>query len=209
MNLIKRIRNYVGGGDPVPEARSLTAARVHAQRTITRTVHFGMELRESQLNIAEHSANVAVVAQSIAERMNISEPDAYVLQIAAELHEVGMYGIDPAVLLKPGPYSPEELRAVRAQAKVSAQVAGLMNGPRVARLIEYQYENYSEISNDLRDDPDQLLAGILRIADVTVAVTNPRPYQDPLSVHARRKLLLSGAGTRFHPIAVEHAIAAG
>jgi HD-GYP domain-containing protein (c-di-GMP phosphodiesterase class II) len=183
----------------------LDDARSHAQRTITRALAFGMEAREVEMQIVEHSALVSMVSGELGERMHISEADAYVLKTAAELHEVGMFGISPELLMRSTEYSADELALVRGQAKVSGDLAALMHGPRVGRLIEHQYDDY-DAPEEGPEDPDRLLAGILRVADAIAAVTSPRPYQMALSLLERGLMLQRGAGTRFHPLAVESAM---
>ena len=129
------------------------------------------------------------------------------LQVAARLHEVGVFGVPPELLHRPAPLSEEELETVRGQARVSAGVARLIHPPRVAELIENQYEDHRKLAEgDRIGDRDVLLAGILRVADVYAAVTWPRPYQDPMPAPFRDELLRAGAGTRFHPLAVESAL---
>lgn len=206
MNPVLRLYNHLIGIPIIPEGPTLAAARGHAQRTVTTTIMFGMDMKESQLGILEHSAQVAMIAGWLGERMDVSEPDAYVLRTAAELHEVGMFGVDPALLMQTSPLSPEELATVRSQALVSARLAATMHGPRVALLIEGQYDDHAAQEGET-NDPDRLLAGILRVADVIAAVRNPRPYQDALTLQQQERLLQRGSGTRFHPLAVQYAMA--
>lgn len=187
------------------EASALSRSHAHAQRSISRAVAFAMEVRESELQIVEHSARVAMISEALGVRMNISEADAFILRTAAELHEVGMYTIPPALLTQSEPYTLEQLATVRGQARVSADLAGVMHGPRVGRLIEHQYEDY-DFKPECGWDPDQLLAGILRVADVIAAVTHPRPYQAALSTVDRESMLRCGSGNRFHPSAVQAAM---
>lgn len=207
MSWIQRLLDMTTGGSRsqhYPE-HAVTVARVHARRTITRTVAFGLELRDAQLEIIEHSALTAMLCGSLGKRLLISEGDAHILRTAAELHEVGMFGISPELLMRPTPLTQAELARVRGQAKVSAEIAATMHHPRVALLIEHQYDDFASLGKKL-SGTDLLLAGILRVADTVAAVTRPRPYQDPMSVEERARMLESGAGSRFHPMAVEGAV---
>lgn len=206
MNPVLRLYNHLIGIPIIAEGPTFAEARGHAQRTVTTTIMFGMELREAELGILEHCALVAMIAGWLGERMSISEPDAYVLRTAAELHEVGMFAIDPALLMQPGRLSPEQLATVRSQAAVSARIAATMHGPRVGRLIQGQYDDHDARVGE-STDPDQILAGILRVADVIAAVRTPRPYQEALTLQQQELLLARGAGTTFHPLAVQYAMA--
>jgi HD-GYP domain-containing protein (c-di-GMP phosphodiesterase class II) len=184
---------------------SLDAARDHTARTITRTVTHAIRVREQQLEVIEHSALVTVLCTLLARTEGLYEADTYILETAAELHEVGMFTVSPDLLKRPAPLSMDELATVRHQAKVSADLAAMMHHPRVARLIEHQYTDFSIARFEL-SDADLLLAGILRVADTIAAVTRPRPYQNSMPLEKRAQLLISGAGRRYHPVAVQCAL---
>lgn len=208
MTWIQRLFDrVVGTSSPggTPGERKLEEERDRTRQTILRTLEFGVEVRDAELEVIEHSALVSVLCGSFGRRMNLSEADLYILETAARLHETGMLAVPPALLLRPTPLSPEELEQVRGQARISAALAGLMHHPRVARLIEYQYDDYVALSDRLPES-DLLLAGLFRVADVVAAVTRPRPYQDPLPRSLQARILQSGAGTRFHPLAVRCAL---
>lgn len=207
MSWMQRLIDRVTAG-PDPELSlgpSLEEERERTHQTILRTVSFGLEVREAELEIVEHCALVSILCGSLGRLVDLPESEAYVLQTAAQLHEVAMFAVPAELLLKSTPLSPEELETVRRQAKASAELAAIMHHPRVARLIEHQYDDYAALSDRLPES-DLLLAGILRVADVVAAVTRPRHYQDPLPLEARALMLESGAGTRFHPLAVRCAL---
>jgi len=208
MTWIQRLFGWVTGTSAPgsdPGERKLAEERDRTRRAILRALEFGVEVREAELEIIEHSALVAMLCESLGERTSLPESDLYVLQTAARLHEAGMFAVPSSLLLRPTALSPEELEQVRGQAKISAALAGIMHHPRVARLIEYQYDDYVMLSDRL-PEADLLLAGLLRVADVIAAVTRPRPYQDPLPRKLQARLLEGGAGTRFHPLAVRCAL---
>lgn len=185
----------------VDEERDLT------ERALATALVFGLSVRDAALGVIDHSARVALVAERIAERAGIHDADRYVLQLAARLHELGMFAVPSDLLGRRAPLDASELDTVRGQARISAEVARLVHPPRVAGLIEHQYDDYRAIAEGTElEDRDVLLAGILRVADVFAAVTWPRPYQDPMPAEFREELLQSGAGTRFHPRAVRSAM---
>lgn len=194
-----------------PAATSLRSAvaeeRELTERTMATAVVFGLGVRDAALGVIDHSARVALVAERIADRAGIHDADRYILQLAARLHEIGMFAVPSDLLGRPAPLTTAELATIRGQARISGEVARLVHPPRVAGLIEHQYEDHRRIAEGTGlEDRDVLLAGILRVADVFAAVTWPRPYQDPMPAEIREELLQSGAGTRFHPRAVSSAM---
>ena len=203
--ILRLLQPFVGGAGTEPSlVRTMEAAQVHANRTIMRTITFGLDRRNAQLEIVEHSALVATLCRSLGREAKISEADAFILETAAELHEVGMFAVSPALLMRSGPLTLEELGSVRAQATVSAELAAYMHHPRVALLIEHQYSDFA--SGIPLANSDLLLAGILRVADTIAAVTRPRPYQDPMPIDERALLLITGSGQQYHPVAVDSAL---
>ena len=208
MSRIERWVRRVSGAERTRSgARPCISRRQQARttRTMARTLGFGLEMRDAELNIVEHCTLVAELCVRLGRLLRISEADAYILETAARLHEIGMFTIPPALLKRAAPLSPEELARVRSQARVSAEIAATMHHPRVVQLIEHQYDDYTELAGKF-DESDLLLAGILRVADLIAAVTHPRPYTVGLPCERRTQLLQSGAGTRFHPAAVRCAL---
>ena len=198
----------LAGAEPPPlygGEGSRKEERARTNRTIVRTLAFGLEVRDAELDIVEHCTLVADLCGTLGQLLRVSLADAYILDTAARLHEVGMFSVPASLLKRDAPLTEAELTLVRSQAKLSADIAATMHHPRVVRLIEHQYDDYAELAGKL-EEPDLLLAGIFRVADLIAAVTRPRPYQRPLPWEGRAQLLRGGAGTQFHPRAVEGAL---
>lgn len=193
---------------PVSLGSLVDEERVSTERTMGAALVFGLGVADAKLHVTDHCARVSLVAEWIAQRAGINDADRYVLQLAARLHELGMFAVPPELLDRPAPLTRAELETVRSQARLSARVARLVHPPRVASLIENQYEDHRRIAGgDRLGERDVLLAGILRVADVFAAVTWPRPYQDPMPAQMREEMLQSGVGVRYHPLAVDCALA--
>lgn len=207
MNTMHRWVRRMSGAQTQTDAPGLISKdqRTRTTRTMSQTLAFGLEVRDSELNIVEHCSLVAELCERLGRLMRISEADAYILETAARIHEIGMFTIPATLLKRAAPLSPEELARVRSQAQISAQIAATMHHPRVVELIEHQYDDYTELAGKM-DERNLLLAGILRVADIIAAVTRPRPYTAGLPWEMRAQLLQSGAGTRFHPAAVRCAL---
>lgn len=199
------VRHDVGDGvDPSELESHLRGARSR----ILDAFELALQAREPQLGLMDHAARVAMVAGRIAEAMGIGDGDRYILNTAAQLHEMGMLSLPAELIERRGTLSPQELQWVRGQARVSADIARAAYHPRIALLIENQYRDHAELRRDGLSERDLVLAGIFRVADVFATVTWPRPYQAAMSPPTRSHLLQSGAGTRFDPLAVHAALSA-
>ena len=196
---------YGGSVDGTVESGFAPKESLRVKKSMTSAFVFGLEVRDAEMGIVGHCAAVAMLARSLGAIMDISESDAYILDTAAQLHEVGMFAIPPDLLKRSSPLTLEELERIRSQAQISAEIAGMMHHPRVRSLIEHQYDDHAELEGVLPPE-DLLLAGILRVADVLAATTWPRPYQAALPRESRAQLLRLGAGSRFHPLAARLAL---
>jgi response regulator RpfG family c-di-GMP phosphodiesterase len=156
-----------------------------------------------------HATRVAALCRRVAEALHLSEERVDLLETAAMLHEIGKAGVPLELLHKTGPLSPEELEQIRGHAKTGAGiVAGVPALRRAAPLIEHQGTDYAELGEHLEPAaPEHLLAGILRVVDAYDAMCSPRSYRGAMPREYGEETLRAGAGTRFHPQAVEALLA--
>lgn len=169
----------------------------HALRVALRT-------REPIRELVAHSTRVLVLVDWLSSELGIGETEFEHLQLAAQLHEVGMIAVPLRLLQNPGPLTPAELARVRDQAVIGAEIVRSYHSPRTAHLIECQYVPHGELLSRFPDgSTDLLLAGILRVADVFDTMGHPRPYQRSSSVQERVEELRRGTGERYHPVVVD------
>lgn len=134
------------------------------------------------------------------------------LRRSAPLHDVGKVGIPDAILLKPGPLTPEE-RRVMEQHPVIGKVTldrAIESFPghtflSMAATIAYQHHerwNGSGYPRGLAGDRIALEARIVALADAYDAITVRRPYEDARSHGQAVERITRDAGTHFDPAVV-------
>ncbi|HKP76242.1 MAG TPA: HD domain-containing phosphohydrolase, partial [Longimicrobiaceae bacterium] len=153
-----------------------------------------------------HAARVAGLCRQVGAALRLDAEQAELLETAAVLHEIGKASVPLELLHKTEPLSPDELERIRAHARVGADIVrGVPTLTRVAPLIEHQGTDYANLPADT--DPPvaelKLLAGILRVVDVWDAMVSARSYREAMPLEYCEQTLRTGAGTRFHPAAVE------
>jgi response regulator RpfG family c-di-GMP phosphodiesterase len=152
-----------------------------------------------------HATRVAELCRSVGTELRLAEEQIGLLETAALLHEIGKASVPLELLHKTAPLSAGELERIRAHAKVGADIVrGVPALARVAPVIEHQGTDYADLQ--ARQDPrvpELMLAGILRVVDVWDAMVSARSYRGAMPPEYCERTLRSGAGTRFHPGAVE------
>jgi response regulator RpfG family c-di-GMP phosphodiesterase len=153
-----------------------------------------------------HAARVADLCSRVGAELRLDQEQAELLETAALLHEIGKASVPLELLHKTAPLSAGELERIRAHARVGADIVrGIPTLTRVAPLIEHQGTDYAALPADA-DPPTPgfaLLAGILRVVDAWDAMESARSYRGAMPPEYGNETLRSGAGTRFHPVAVE------
>ena len=172
------------------------------EQAMTSTFARTLAMRSTTSQIVEHSRRVVALVAAIGDLVEVRGPEWERLQLAARLHEIGMITVPTDLLTRRSQLSPAELDAVRAQARMGAEMVRVSHNAETARLIERQYDDYRYLRRSVLDSRELLLAGILRIADVYDAMVMPRPYQEPVPEGRLRQVLRIGSGTKFHPAAV-------
>jgi putative two-component system response regulator len=132
-----------------------------------------------------HCQRLAHYASALGRTLGLDEDDVAALESGGFLHDVGKVGIPDAVLLKPGPLSPEEYDLMKQHTLIGDRLCGELRLLRKVRpIVRHHHERLdgSGYPDQLRGDAIPLLAQIMGIADVFDALTTNRPYKAPFPV---------------------------
>jgi putative two-component system response regulator len=131
-----------------------------------------------------HCERLAHYAVELGKALGLGAEDLRALDRGGYLHDVGKIGVPDAVLLKPGPLTPEEMATMRRHTVIGdTLVAPLQSLRRVRPIIRHHHEwlDGRGYPDGLRGDEIPLLARIVAIVDVYDALTTDRPYRAALS----------------------------
>ncbi|SDF28043.1 HD-GYP domain-containing protein [Sporolituus thermophilus] len=156
--------------------------------------------------IYRHSAGVAVLAGKIASKLVWSEKEAYYIELASLLHDIGKIGMPDAVLGKPGSLTPEEWELMRRHPDIGADIIADIPGMvSVADIVRHHHERW-----DGRGYPAGLAgaaiplgARIVAVADSFQAMVSDRPYRARRSAIQAMQEIKAAAGSQFDPAVVE------
>ena len=131
---------------------------------------------------AGHSRRVTEYALAIAQKMGLGQKELDNLNYAALLHDIGKIGIRDDVLLKNGPFTPEERAEMNSHPQKTKDILDKFYFPRALRHVPQIAASHHEKVNGkgypmgLTGDQLPLGSKIIAVADVFDALTSPRDY---------------------------------
>ena len=186
------------------QAESLAVALSSVIEVVGRTV----ELRDPYT--AGHQRRVALLAEQIARRCNMSESDVEDIRIAALMHDVGKVTLPAEILSKPGRLTGPEYELVKNHALAGYEIVKTahMREP-IAEMI-YQHQERCDGSGyprGLRADELHPGSKVIMVADVVEAMASHRPYRPAIGMPEAIAEIEDGAGTRYDAAVVAACIA--
>jgi HD-GYP domain-containing protein (c-di-GMP phosphodiesterase class II) len=152
-----------------------------------------------------HSDRVTRYSLLLAHEMDLPTPFMEILQISAQLHDVGKIGIEDHILKKPGALTAEEFEVMKTHTTRGAnllrpvtQLAEMLPG------IELHHESLDGrgYPYGLQGDQIPLLARVIAVADTFDALTTTRPYQNAHTPEQALQIVQNLAGKRLDPAVV-------
>src|SRR6202451_3224634 len=152
-----------------------------------------------------HSDRVTRYSLLLAKEMDLPAPFMEILQISAQLHDVGKIGIEDHILRKPGALTAEEFEVMKTHTTKGANI--LRPVTQLAEMlpgIELHHEALDGrgYPYGLQGDQIPLLARIIAVADTFDALTTNRPYQTAHTPEEALKIIQNLAGKRLDPVPV-------
>ena len=162
--------------------------------------------------LAGHSRGVANLAAAAARVAGYPGDDVAVLRRAGLIHDLGRLGVSNAIWDKPGPVTEAESERIRLHPYLTDRMlarVGALTGSREIAARHHERLDGSGYPRGLTaaslTPPDRLLAA----ADAYHAMTEPRPYRDPLGPgQASRQLRAEVTAGRLDSQAAEAVLAA-
>jgi putative nucleotidyltransferase with HDIG domain len=189
--------------------RGYTKLRREAQRTIETMVKM---LHERDPYTAEHSEEVADLAQKIARDLGLPEDQIETIRAAALVHDIGKVSIPDTILNKPGPLDEPEWQLIKKHTLIGFDLLkNLEMYSEAAQLVKYEHERWdgSGYPEGLKGEQIPLGARIIHVADVYHALTSDRPYRESQGKPSHYepaeavRIIQAESGRQFDPKVVE------
>ena len=167
---------------------------------LMRSLGSAIALRDSETD--EHNYRVALYALRLAETAKMSHGIIADIMMGALLHDIGKIGIPDAVLLKPGPLTPEERGVVERHPQLGEQIIKQSAWlKRALPVVLHHHERYdgSGYPHRLSDTSIPQAARLFAIVDVFDALTTARPYKSPMSLEGALAVMEVDMAGQFDP----------
>lgn len=205
----ERIRNIFGNaleGRNIPMEDSDEIVR-HFTENLRREANPLRLLAETKSNdeyTFTHASNVGILTLYLAEHLGFRGNELHTMGVAAILHDTGKVNTPEAILMKPGPLTPDERQVMECHALTGAvRLMEQTNIPDLAALAAFEHHmkyngtGYPRVTGGWEQ---HIVSQIIAIADVYDALRTMRPYRrEPLPHERIVQIFSSGSGTEFNP----------
>lgn len=187
--------------------RDLQGAYRQLQDTYKSTLEaLGSALDTRDVGTEAHSRRVH--GYSLATAREYGVPEHLLTDIAhgVLLHDIGKIGIPDAILLKPGPLTPDEWKVMRRHPEIGKRLIETIPFLREAVPIVYHHHERWDGSGyplGLRGEAIPLGARVFAVVDAFDAMTFDRPYSKAITFEAAKAEIQRCSGTHFDPTVVK------
>jgi response regulator RpfG family c-di-GMP phosphodiesterase len=205
--LIERREHQVLLEARVAEAtRGLAVALRELEETYQVTLEaLGSALATREIGTEQHSRRVHAYCIALARAHGVPDSELGALGRGVLLHDIGKIGISDAVLLKPGPLTPEEWAIMRSHPEVGRQLLERIPFLRDAIPVVYHHHERWDGTGyplGLRGKAIPITARIFAVADAFDALTFDRPYSKAVEMELARARIAEASGSHFDPAVV-------
>jgi len=147
-----------------------------------------------------HSKRVAGLVSRTLIQLNISGPEATLIELAARLHDIGKIGIPDSILKKPGKLLPEEMAVMQTHSEKGAElISKYKDFARGAQMIRHHHERWDGkgYPAGLKAHDIPFGARVIAVADSFDAMTSDRLYRNALTTGQALQILYDGQGKQW------------
>jgi putative two-component system response regulator len=153
-----------------------------------------------------HTERVARAARSLGAAVGIKGEVLEDLYLGGVIHDIGKIGVPDALLLKPGPLTPDEVVLMRTHVLIGEEIVRpLRFASSLLPIVRHHHERWDGrgYPDGLRGEAIPLPARIVAICDAYDSMISDRPYRRAFSPNRAVEVLREGAGSQWDARLVE------
>ena len=177
-----------------------------AQTETVRRLSMAVEFRDE--DTGAHIERIGRLSTLLAEQIGMDPDFCAELSHAAPLHDVGKVAIPDAILLKPGPLTPEERAIVETHAEEGHRLlrgssSSILEMATVIALSHQEKWDGTGYPRGLVGEAIPIEGRIVAIADVFDALTSDRVYRRAFPVEEAVQMMREQRGRHFDPVLLD------
>src|SRR5258707_14998443 len=185
--------------------RALSELEIAQAETVQR-LSMAVEFRDE--DTGAHIERIGRFSVLLAEQIGMDQEFSERLRHAAPLHDVGKVAIPDAILLKPGPLTPEERAIVETHAEeghrlVRGSSSSILDMAATIALSHQEKWDGSGYPRGLKGEAIPIEGRIVAVADVFDALTSDRVYRKAFSVDEAVQMMREQRGRHFDPVLLD------
>ncbi|MCW3034200.1 MAG: Response regulator with domain [Solirubrobacterales bacterium] len=185
--------------------RALSELEIAQAETVQR-LSMAVEFRDE--DTGAHIERIGRFSVLLAEHIGMDSEFCERLRHSAPLHDVGKVAIPDAILLKPGPLTPEERAIVETHAEeghrlVRGSSSSILDMAATIALSHQEKWDGSGYPRGLKGEAIPIEGRIVAVADVFDALTSDRVYRKAFSVDEAIQMMLEQRGRHFDPVLLD------
>ncbi len=167
------------------------------------------QVKEKDMFTFEHCCRVGRGSRKLAKALGLNEYEQAIVEYAGLFHDIGKTQIPLEILVKPGRLDKNEIEIIKSHAKLSADMIQHLDQTPFFRFmlpgIKYHHEKMDGggYPNNLQGENIPLFARLIAVVDAYDAMTNMRPYRNPLPEEKAIQEIKDYSGSQFDPRLVE------
>ncbi|HLH14866.1 MAG TPA: HD domain-containing phosphohydrolase [Solirubrobacteraceae bacterium] len=185
--------------------RALSELEIAQAETVQR-LSMAVEFRDE--DTGAHIERIGRFSVLLAEHIGMDADFCERLRHAAPLHDVGKVAIPDAILLKPGPLTPEERAIVETHAEeghrlVRGSSSSILDMAATIALSHQEKWDGSGYPRGLKGEAIPIEGRIVAVADVFDALTSDRVYRKAFSIEEAVQMMREQRGRHFDPVLLD------
>jgi HD-GYP domain-containing protein (c-di-GMP phosphodiesterase class II)/methylmalonyl-CoA mutase cobalamin-binding subunit len=177
-----------------------------AQAETVRRLSMAVEFRDE--DTGAHIERIGRFSRLLAEHIGVEPDFCERLSHAAPLHDVGKVAIPDAILLKPGPLTPEERAIVETHAEeghrlVRGSSSSILDMAATIALSHQEKWDGTGYPRGLKGEAIPIEGRIVAVADVFDALTSDRVYRKAFPVDEAIQMMREQRGRHFDPVLLD------